>query len=121
MKRLFALQITVAVLLFLLTAVHAARVLSVHLGWKLGLAGRDIAVLKPETEAYLTRLPGKVSVTYFVSSRSVMPSSIQRVEETVRSLLAAFKSAAPARIDYRVIDPAVYAAGGTERVPPAGA
>jgi ABC-type uncharacterized transport system involved in gliding motility auxiliary subunit len=121
MKKLLVLQTGLAALLFFLTAVQAARVVSVHFGWKISPGGRNIAALKPTTVEYLAQLRGRVSLTYFVSSRKDMPSSMQRVEGEVRALLSALKTEAPEQLDFRVIDPAADAGEESARVPPGDA
>ncbi len=113
-RRLFILQSVLAVLLLLLVAVFAHGVLGNHLRLKFNLGGRDITDLRPETLTFLQAGDSGISLDYFVSDRSQMPSAMRGVEEAVRSLLQAFKEAAPERVDYRVIDPDVdpnYAVG----------
>jgi hypothetical protein len=98
-------QSAAAVGLLLLVAFQVHRLLSARLGLKLNLGGRDIAALKPETAAFLAAGRERITLTYFVSSRETMPSSMKGVEEAVRALLRALKAQAPHRLDYRVIDP----------------
>ena len=105
MKRWFALHAVVATLLLLLVAIQSSRVINRHLGVVLNLGGRDIASLRPETRRYLAAIHGRVSLTYFVSSRLSMPAAMKGVEEAVRALLRAVKAQNPDQIDYRVLDP----------------
>jgi len=105
MKRWFALQAVVATLLLLLVAIYSSRVVNRHLAVVLSLGGRDIASLRPDTRLYVSEIPGRVSLTYFVSSRESMPSAMKGVEKAVRSLLWAMKAQNPDHVDYRVLDP----------------
>ncbi|MBM4091465.1 MAG: hypothetical protein FJ276_18870 [Planctomycetes bacterium] len=82
-------------MLLLLVAVYLGRILGTHLGWTLDLGGGEIAALRPETRSYLARLEGRVSLTCFISSRDVLPTSMKGVENALRSLLQAFNAAAP--------------------------
>jgi len=118
MKRLFAAEAALAVLLLFLVAVQGSRLIESHSGASLALARTARTTLGPETLDYLRGLQGRLSMTYFVSSRSSMPSSMKGVEDAARALLARFKEAAPDRIDFRVLDPTLdkergvsYAAG----------
>ena len=102
MKRWFALQAVVATLLLLLVAIHSSRVVNRHLSVVLNLGGRDIASLRPETRLYLSGIHGRVSLTYFVSSRESMPSAMKGVEEAVRLLLLAMKAQNPDHVEGRI-------------------
>ena len=105
MKRWFALHAVVATLLLLLVAIQSSRIVNRHLDIVLNLGGRDVASLRPETRRYLAAIHGQVSLTYFVSSRTSMPSAMKGVEKAVRALLRALKAQNPDAVDYRVLDP----------------
>jgi ABC-type uncharacterized transport system involved in gliding motility auxiliary subunit len=105
MKRWFALQAAVATLLLFLVAIHSSRVVNRHLSGVLHLGGWRVASLRAETRHYLSGIHGRVSLTYFVSSRESMPSAMQGMEKAVRSLLWAMKAENPDHVDYRVLDP----------------
>src|SRR5688572_6713769 len=118
MKRLFAAEAALAVLLLFLVAVQVSRLIESHSGASLALSRTARTALGPETREYLRGVQGRVSMTYFVSARSSMPSSMKGIEDGVRALLARFKEAAPDRLDFRVLDPTLdkergvsYAAG----------
>ena len=118
MKRLFAAEAALAVLLLFLVAVQVSRLIESHSGASLALARTARTSLGPETREYLRGVQGRVSMTYFVSARSSMPSSMKGIEDGVRALLERFEAAAPDRLDFRVLDPTLdkergvsYAAG----------
>jgi len=93
-----------SVLLFLV-AILGSRVADRYLDVSFELGARDIASLRPETLDYLSGIKGRVALTYFVSSRKSMPSSMRDVEHAVVSILEAMQSGAPEHLDYRVLDP----------------
>lgn len=94
-----------ACVLLVLVAAYAARLVAAGTGarWRLDEAGAN--GLRPATLAYLEGAEGRLGLTYFVSSRRAMPSSLQRVEAEVMRLLLALKAAAPGKLDYRILDP----------------
>jgi len=104
-KRLFALQAALAVVLLFLVAVFASRVVERLQGVRIRLGGSEPVGLKASTRAFLSALRGRVTLTYFVTSRGAMPSSMKGVEDAVTRMLRAWKEAAPEQVDYRVIDP----------------
>ncbi len=105
MKRVLVLQGMAAIVLLFLVAIFVSRAADRYLDVTLELGARDIASLRPETLSYLSGIKGRVSLTYFVSSRKSMPSSMKGVEQAVVSILEAMQSEAPAHLDYRVLDP----------------
>jgi hypothetical protein len=105
MKRLFAIEAAVAVVLLFLVAVEGSRLIERHSGARVALGRSARAGLGPDTREYLEDLRGHLSMTYFVSARSSMPSSMKGIEDAVRELLGRFKEAAPGRIEIRVLDP----------------
>ena len=105
MKRVFVLQSVVAIGLLFLVAIFASRAADRYLDVDFELGARDIATLRPETLDYLSEIKGRVCLTYFVSSRKSMPSSMRSVESAVVSILQAMQSAAPEHLDYRILDP----------------
>lgn len=121
MKRLFAFQSVLAVPLLFFVAVYGARVFEKHFRTRVQLGGQASTTLKKRTLAYVRDLRGRVSLTYFVSARSAMPSSMASVENAVRAFLEELKRAAPARIDYRVLDPGLDAENGSSYASASGA
>jgi hypothetical protein len=105
MKRLFAIEAALAVILLFLVAVQGSRFIESHSGARLALARAARTGLKPGTIEYLRSLRGHVAMAYFVSARQSMPSSMKGIEDAVRAVLERFKEAAPERIDIRVLDP----------------
>ncbi|MFN0059093.1 MAG: Gldg family protein [Planctomycetota bacterium] len=112
MRRLFAVQAILAVALLFLVAIYGARVLDHRFATRVALGATTRTELKRETLAYLRGLRGRIVLTYFASARGAMPSALKGVEREVRTLLTAFKNAAPDRIDVRVVDPAFAAPHG---------
>lgn len=104
-KRLLAVLAAFAVVLLFFVAVFLARVIDRHQGARLRLGGAEPAGLASSTQAYLRDLRGRITLTYFVTARRAMPSSMKGVEDAVTRMLRAWKEAAPDRVDYRVIDP----------------
>ena len=111
--RHFLLSATLLFLFLLLIVVYAGRIASRIGGVKLDLSGRDIASLSPDTRAFLAGLESPLAVTYFVSGRDRMPSHLKGVESSVLTLLDALKRQAPDKIVYRVLDPELSGASGT--------
>ena len=105
MRRAVAIETAVAVLLLFFVAVYASRLVHRVVGLELALGNRTSSGLRATTRSTLAGLEGRVSLTYFVSGRRTMPSHMQGTEDAVRSLLGRIRSAAPERVDVRVIDP----------------
>ncbi|MBI4603016.1 MAG: Gldg family protein [Planctomycetes bacterium] len=105
-KALFLVHAVTAVVLLFLVAVYGSRVVESHLAARVKLGGPGSTGLKASTVSYLGSLRGRVTLTYFVSARKAMPSSMKGVEDAVRSLLEEVRRAAPEAVDVRVIDPA---------------
>lgn len=74
-------------------------------GAGLDLSGNDPVALRPSTKVFLANVKGRISLTYFVSSKDKMPADMKEVERTMRSLLEAFKREAPNLVDVSIIDP----------------
>ena len=104
-RRIFLLQAAIAVLLLFAVAVQASRVIERHVNARWQLVGSSQGGLKSSTRTWLASLSGHVSLTYFVSARSGMPSSMKGVEDEVTRLLDALRRAAPGAIDCRIVDP----------------
>ena len=116
-RRIFGVQAAFAVVLLFFVAVQASRVVDRHWGARLRLGGAGPAALKPATLAYLGALRGRVTLTYFVSSRSAMPSSLKTVEDEVVGLLQRLRNYVPEKLDIRVLDPDAPQDPGNEPVP----
>ncbi len=104
MKRVSAAAPLIGIVLALAVASAGGGLLGRHAP-RLALGGDESARLHPATRDYLEHLSGRVSLTYFVTERRRMPSSMKGVEEPVRALLDRVAAAAPGKIDVRVIDP----------------
>ena len=111
MKLRFLLQCALVFALFAAVVVYTGRLVGLA-GLGLDVAGRSPASLTPATEAFVSSLEGRLSITYLVSSRDDMPSHFKGVEGQVLRLLAALRELSPERIDYRLIDPQVSGAAG---------
>lgn len=95
----------VLILFVLLMATSAMITNLVGRGAGLDLSGNDPVVVRPSTKAFLKDLKGRISLTYFVSSKDRMPADMKEVERTMRGLLEALKREEPDLIDISIIDP----------------
>ncbi len=100
-----ALDAALAVLLFVAAGVLAVRLVDRVLPARIGIGGKDRSALSRQTVEFLRGIGGQVTLTYFVSPRSAMPSPLKRLERDVRAILEAFERAAPDHVDARVVDP----------------
>lgn len=71
--------------------------------WEVGL--ERSTELSTATIERLDELDSTLSLTYFVSPKSEMPSSMRDVEAGVTDLLEALKANAPNRIEFQIVDP----------------
>ncbi|HRP62364.1 MAG TPA: Gldg family protein [Phycisphaerales bacterium] len=92
-------------LLLLLIAVFAVRIVSLQDSPRVELGRVKMLQLDPETREVLSSLQQDVLVTYYVSSRTTMPSSMRRLERDVVDLLSTMKRSAGERFDFQIIDP----------------
>lgn len=92
---------------FLLLAISAMTSALVGGGVGIDLSGNDPVELRPSTKTFLANAKGRISLTYFSSSKEKMPAEMKEVEPTMRRLLARLKREAPDLIDIRFIDPDV--------------
>src|SRR5262249_20102763 len=91
-----------------------ARWVERHADVGLALAAGQSTGLQASTQAYFGALDGRMTMTYFVSSRRAMPSGERAVEDAVVALLSRIKAAAPQKVDIRVLDPDVAPDPGAE-------
>ncbi|NKB68775.1 MAG: hypothetical protein GKR89_17050 [Candidatus Latescibacteria bacterium] len=112
MKHRFLLYSLLSFVLLLTVVVYAGRLLGRGGGWNWDVGGEAIGTLRPQTRVFLAELPGRLSITYFVSHQRHMPSDFKGIEGQVRQLLEALRRRAHHKIDIRVIDPTVSGAAG---------
>ena len=116
MRRRHIIRVVVAFILLLALSALIGNL--VGRGSGIDLSGNDPVVLNPATKDVLGKIKGRVTLTYFVSSKNRMPATMKDVEVTVRRLLQALKEEAPDTIDVSVIDPDIdsqYGAGYASR------
>lgn len=92
-------------LLLLFIAVFAVRIASLQDSPRVELGRVKMLQLEPETREVLSSLQQDVLVTYYVSSRAAMPSSMRRLEREVVDLLSTMKRTAGERFDFQIVDP----------------
>lgn len=103
MRRRHILCVFIAFMLLLAIAAMVSNLVGRSRG--VDLSGTDPIVLKPATRTFLANIKGRVSLTYFVSSKDKVPANMKDVEPMMRKLLEALHDEAPQTIDISIIDP----------------
>ena len=103
MRRRHILLVLIAfTLLLAISAMVSNLVGGIH---GLDVSGRDPIAIKPHTKAFLAKARGRISLTYFVSSKEKVPATMKDVEPTIRALLEGLRREAPDLIDISILDP----------------
>ncbi len=113
MRRFDLILIIIGAALFLLIAAFGVRVAEHYPAARAELARVKLMQLDDEIRARLGSMQHDAVITYYVSSREKMPSSMRRMERDVADILEAMKSASRGRLDYQIVRPEQ----GVERAP----
>ncbi len=105
MKGRLALVVAVTAALGFLVVTTGARVATRATALNAEWGRVKLTRLSDAMERRLQTLSDDVVLTYYVTSRELMPSHMRRVERAVTDLLGAMERAAPERVDFFVVDP----------------
>jgi hypothetical protein len=110
----FLWQSGIVFCLLLVSVVYVTRITRLGNGGVLvDVADAHPGSLAPQTRAFISdSAPARLYFTFFVSSKSAMPSHLKGVEDHVCRLLKALQAEAPERIDFRILDPQISDADG---------
>jgi hypothetical protein len=104
-NRRFIAKSLLLLLILSTIVIYTGRVLNVFRFQGLDLSGRMVSTLSASTRTYLKSMDSHLSITYFVTPRSGMPSHLKHVEDSVSNLLVAIRKCAPELVEFRTIYP----------------